>query len=338
VGRHQWNACQGMEVGVSEVEDFIEQYKRELVAEAELARDDLREIEDHLRTLTAELRESGLSSGDAERLACERLGNPRAVAHEHARVSTPFGARLSWARTISAAALLLVFVVRSYVFMWTSWDRIPIQFLFSGTSILCTVLVVALLARLTWARAVVVGAVGFTVILGLVTEMAPGTSMLLLIPLAGAVLFVMPWRRNELRGAGYVIALQAFAFGAMAFAAGTLGADIETLGQHPELPSSGIHMAPASLIGLFPALVAIVGSITRARWAALASAFGAAMLSVSVIEVVRYHVGFHQIEYTGDWLPFASMVFAGALASAIAAVASWRSARSTAGTLRYVLR
>lgn len=323
---------------MSEVEDFIEQYKRELLAEAELARDDLREIEDHLRTLTAELRESGMSSGDAVRLACERLGDPRTVAHEHARVSAPFGARLSWPRTISAAALLFVFVARSYVFMWASWDRIPVQLLFSATLILCTVLIVALLARLTWARAVVVGAVGFTVIFGLAAGMAPGTSMLLLLPLAGAVVFVMPWGRTELRRAGYVIALQAFAFAAMAFAAGTLGADIETLGQHPELPSPGIHMAPASMIGLFPALIAIVGSITRARWAALASAFGASMLFVSVIEVVRYHVGFHQIEYTGDWLPFASMVFVGALASTIAAVASWRSARSTASTLRYVLR
>ena len=334
MGCRQCNAYQGMEAGMSEVEEFIEQYKRELVAEAELARDDLREIEDHLRTLTAELRESGMSSVDAVRMACERLGDPRAVAREHAKMGSQFGERLSWARTISAALLLLTFVVSNCVGMWMVLNP-PAGSLASqispfavilalGTMVLWIALVAALFARRSWARAIAVGSAVFELI-EMIAPWPTPTALALLVPVAGALLFIMPWRRRELRRAGYAIALQAFAFGVMFSTA-------RIFGSHRQGPGF------ETLIGILPTLVAIVGSVIRARWTSLASMFGAAALSVSVVEVVRYDIAFRHNEYVNDWLPLASMVFAGVLASSIAAVLSWRSTRPTAGSLRYMLR
>ena len=94
-----------------EVEQAIEHYRARLAAEAELARGDLAEIEDHLRTLIDALREDGLPAGEAIVEAARRLGDPRQLAREHARVRTPFGAKLSRARAWSACALLLPYLV-----------------------------------------------------------------------------------------------------------------------------------------------------------------------------------------------------------------------------------
>ena len=94
-------------------EDVIATYKRELVAEAELARGDLDEIEDHLRVLATELRDRGMPRIEATIEACRRLGDPRAVAREHARVRSPFGARLSKLRAYSAVALIAPILIQA---------------------------------------------------------------------------------------------------------------------------------------------------------------------------------------------------------------------------------
>lgn len=307
---------------MSEIDRVIEQYKRELLGEAELARGDVQEIEDHLRTLTAELCERGMPPADAVRTACESLGDPRAVAREHAKVSSCFGARLSWARTISAASLLLSQVLSNYIVMWINWHKIPDPFAPLAATALGTLMVAALLARLTWARPIVLGATGFMTLFTIEAGMGavdPDASMLWLVALVGTVVFVMPWRRNELYRAGYALTLEAFAFSAMAIAAGG-------------------YIDTVALVGFFPLVIAIAGTILRARWAAFASAFGAAILLVSVTEVIRYYAGFHELALLGEWLPFASLLLAGAIAASVAAVTSWRAARSNTGTLQYVLR
>src|ERR1700735_2503737 len=87
-------------------DEDIARYRAQILAEAELSRGELDEIEDHLRSLAADLREHGTPSGEAIALACQRLGDPRDLAREHARARSRFGARLSRARAWSAAALL----------------------------------------------------------------------------------------------------------------------------------------------------------------------------------------------------------------------------------------
>ncbi|HEY5948519.1 MAG TPA: permease prefix domain 1-containing protein [Kofleriaceae bacterium] len=333
-----------MEIDMTQVDDVIERYKAELLDEAELARDDLQEIEAHLRALTEELLERGTPAVEAVHTACERLGDPRAVAREHAKVHSPFGARLSWGRTISASALLLALLLRNYAFFQTKWDKIPAPFSPLAMTILATVMVAALLARLTWARPVVLGGMGFMTTYAIVAGTVPvNTGTVWLVALIGTVVFVMPWRRHELRRTGYTLVLLAFACSATGLAAGMLGLDSDALAyarEHGIQPNivMPIRMVPAALIGFVPLVVAIGGTILRARWAAVASAFGAAMLLVSLIEVVRYYIGFHELEDTAEWLPLASMLTAGSIAASVAALTSWKSARSNTGTLQYVLR
>ena len=310
---------------MNDMEDVIEQYKNELVGEAEIARGDLQEIEDHLRTLTKELRERGMSAADAVRAACVKLGDPRAVAREHAKVHSPFGARLSWGRTMSAALLLTFTVIGKCVFLWNNWERISAPQITVGMTVIDAMLVVALLRRLAWARAILFGSLAYYTTFGISISLAPpdgfhspgpvGLLVFWAIPL-GILAFVMPWRRRELHGAGYALVLQA-----CALAATTTG------------PGS---VVPAAMIASLPALVAIAGSITRARWAAWASASTAVLLLVAAIQNAYYFiVDVHEFEYAREWLPVTAMLLAGAIASAVASVASWRSARSTAGTLRY---
>jgi len=329
-----------MEVGMNEIDDVIEQYKRELLGETELVSDDVKEIEDHLRALTTELRGSGLSAAEAARAACVRVGDPRAVAREHAKVHLPFGTKLSWPRTLSAAALLLFFVIGGYASLISTRVRVPLPM--AVTTVLATVVLAALLARLTWARPLILGALGYVAIATILAVIAPpdgphGTSPLQLIPVVGTLAFVMPWRRGELSRGGYALLLQSFAFIAMANAAARFGLP------HVDPPGPErialVHMAPAALIGFLPALLAVAGAIMRARWAAWASVFAAATLFVSAVEVGRYFiVDFHEFAYAREWLPFTSMLFAGSLAALVAALSNRRSARSNLGTLRYALR
>jgi hypothetical protein len=320
MGHRQCGARQSMEVGMTEVDEVIEHYKSQLLGEAELARGDLKEIEDHLRTLTEELRERGVPELDAVRAACERLGDPRAVAREHARVHSPFGARLSRARSISAALFMLPLVIRHFELVSGLLVIVPI---------LGAVMIVALLARVTWARPIVLGGVGFFAIGAIQMQwFLRGEHALWLIPHVGTVLFVMPWRRNELYRAGFALALQALAFGA----AVRVGGMMDSLGDGP------IHMAPAGLIAFFALVIAVSGTVLRARWAALASVVGAVMLVASVIECAPFFLRYRFEFVLEEGVPIAVMLVAAAIAATIAAFASWKSARTTIGTLHYVLR
>jgi hypothetical protein len=69
------------------------------------------------------------------------------------------------------------------------------------------------------------------------------------------------------------------------------------------------------------------------------SAFTGVILLISTIQVAHYFIiDVHEFEYAREWLPQCSMLLASAVGALIAAFIAWRSARSNAGTLRYVLR
>jgi hypothetical protein len=311
---------------MTQVDDVIAHYTSEVQAEAELARDDLQEIEDHLRTLADELRSSGMPALEAARAACGRLGDPRAVAREHARVRSPFGARLSRARSISAALLMLPLLINGYL------HTVPIRGVLSAPGIvpiLGTMMFIALIARLTWARPLVLGGVGFFALAAIQQQYVDfGDRLLWLVPLVGTTMFVMPWRRNELHRAGYALVLQSLAFGAATIAAGMMFAPTST---------SAYHMAPAALVGVIALVLAAFGTVLRARWAALASAAGATALVVSAIQCAPFFFMISLHFAMVEWLPIAGMLAAAAAAAAVAAFASWRSARTLVGTLQYVL-
>src|SRR5450432_659801 len=131
---------------MSEDDQVISQYRNELVAEAEFARGDLDEIEDHLRVLAHELRDTGMPRAQAIDEACRRLGDPRSVAREHARVRSPFGAKLSRARAWSAAALIVGLVVLTRYQHGDPGPALGIQLK------LAIVIALVLAARLSWAR------------------------------------------------------------------------------------------------------------------------------------------------------------------------------------------
>jgi hypothetical protein len=249
------------------------------------------------------------------------------VAREHARVRSPFGARLSRARSISAALLMLPLLLNGYL------HTIPTRGVFSTPGIvpiLGTVMFIALLARLTWARPLVLGGVGFFALAAIQQQYVDfGDGLLWLVPLVGTTMFVMPWRRNELCRAGYALALQSLAFGAATVAAGMMIVVSST---------SAYRMAPAALIGVIALVIAASGTVLRARWAALASAVGAVALVVSAIQCAPFFFTISLHFAMIEWLPIAGMLAAAAVAAAVAAFASWRSARTTVGTLQYVLR
>jgi hypothetical protein len=89
---------------------------------------------------------------------------------------------------------------------------------------------------------------------------------------------------------------------------------------------------------LLTLVIAVSGTVLRARWAALASTVAAIALVVSAIECAPFFfmisVHFAMLE----WLPMAGMLAVCAIAAGIAAYASWTSARSNVGTLQHVLR
>lgn len=299
---------------MTEIDHAIESYRAELAAEAELARDDLAELEDHLRTLIDDLRATGLSSEQAITAARQRLGDPALLAREHARVRTPFGARLSRARAFSAGTLFLVYVIASWL---AHSPRLDIWVHMVGIGV---VLGVALFARLSWARAAVAGVVGYNLFdlgLYLVTYdgawLAPQDWMFAALQL-GVLAFVMPWRRGEIGPAGYALGL----ISVMHLASLTSMWSVAQLS--PEL---GTAVGNAAYL---VTLLAGVGIVMRARWAAALAALGGGLLVVATVVVTR-------APHPGSWL-IAESIVVGACAAFACCAISWRTARSSLGTLR----
>ena len=60
----------------------IENWRNELAAQPNLASDDRRELETHLRDLISEFRRKGLSEAESFKSACERVGQLRQIGNE----------------------------------------------------------------------------------------------------------------------------------------------------------------------------------------------------------------------------------------------------------------
>jgi len=304
---------------MTEIDQAIARYRNEVLAEAELARADIAELEDHLRVLIDDLRASGLPTAQAIAEAAHRLGDPRSIAREHARVRTPFGAKLSRMRAWSVVALMLPLLASGFANVFFMSPRNLIELGFG------VVLALAMAARLTWARPILLGGFAFWTAWYVVSIISyPGLNPAWLVIHAGLLAFLVPWRRGEITAAGAALALQVGAFGAATFA---LGFYVTTRDGAWNL------VAPAAQVAFGAAVIAAAGGVLRARWSALASAVSALTLGVAVVQLthLRFRVGdelFH--------LEVLATVATGAIAAAAGAVLAWRSARSRLGTLRAI--
>jgi hypothetical protein len=304
-------------------EDLIAKYKADLVGEAELARGDLDEIEDHLRTLADELRERGMPRVEAVREACTRLGDPRDVAREHARVRSPFGARLSRLRAWSAVALALPILIGGALRIFPSSGPLS---LFGLQIVFGAIVTLALAFRLPWARPVVLGGIAFFAMqVAIVTLSVPSRNPIWLVPYLGIFAFVMPWRRNELSSTGLAIALHVWAF-----AAASVALEFQTSN------TTGVYyLAPGAMIAFTGAMIATCGTIVRARWAIL----GSLACAIKLVECA-YVFSPPSLRFpmpASAQITILAMIGSGVLAATLGTILSWRDARSTVGTLQHVL-
>jgi hypothetical protein len=267
--------------------------------------------------------------------AARRLGKPDEIAREHARVRPAFGARLSTARLISILVLIVPAMIwfAQSVSNWFGWMSR------SGAELgVCGVLTVALVARLSWARPVLLGTIAFfaledvfyTAAMAALGE-APATDRLSYWLFRAAFLawklaliaFLAPWHRRDLTSAGASLALQAWAYAAAAFAAGF------TITSTSWEKSA---IAPTAEIALIAAVIATCGGVLRARWSAVAAAGSAVTLAIAAADFAHYSTRW----YPAQWIAMMGIVVSGAVAAAIAAALAWRSARSNVGALRCI--
>jgi hypothetical protein len=304
-------------VATHDIEAAVAAYRAGVLAEAELARADLAELEDHLRALIGELREAGLPTARAITVAAHRLGDPRSVAREHARVRTPFGAKLSRMRAWSVVALMIPLLASGFANVFVLSPRNLLELGFG------VVLALAMAARLTWARPILLGGFAFWTAWFVVSLVIyGGINPAWLVVHAGLVAFLVPWRRGEITAAGAALALQVCAFSAATFA---LGFQITTI------DGTWTFVAPAAQVALVAAIVATAGGVLRARWSALASAVSALTLAIALAQIAQ--LSFR----AGDELFHVAALAAigvGAASAAAGAVLAWKSARSRLGTLR----
>lgn len=311
-----------MEANVTDVDDAIAEYRRQIQTEAELAENDLDELEEHLRELTDELRATGMSSAEAVTEAARRLGDPRQLAREHVRVRSPFGVPLSAGRAWSAAVLfVLPLIGATLTFLHldgASGPPVPSRaWLYLGAF---GFVAIALAARRTWARAVVLGIeMQVLALLALSVLRLPIDLpfMVRTIWELGIVAFVMPWRRQEFSPTTVTLALQSWAcVSAMSFA-----------------KSNSLFVETSETVALVCAAAACVGIVRRARWSAIASALSALALVGALGDLFMPTL-------TGGYAPELQLYpyGSGAIAATIAAILGWRSTRSRVRTLQPAVR
>lgn len=307
----------------NEFEDAIAKYRAELRAGAELADGDLDEIEDHLRSLTDELRARGMPAAEAVTEAARRLGEPRAIAREHSRVRSAFGARLSTARTWSVVALLVPMALYSiavrYPFLGL-WNRYNLEVAVE------LFLVAALVLRMGWARPVLLGAAASSLVLtlGLQTFVVDGEP-LWIVWNVGLFAFLVPWRRGEITASGFALIGFVWAYTAASFA---LSFQVTT--------PDGIHgmFVSTAAIACIACAVASIGAILRARWSSVAGVIAAGALAVTTYQLIGLSV-----KLTGASafeVMIVSLLGSGTAAAAIGGILGWRTARSTLGSLHAI--
>lgn len=312
-----------MSKSTDDYEQAIATYRAQLRAEAELADGDLDEIEDHLRSLTDELRGRGLPVAEAVTEAARRLGEPREVAREHNRVRSAFGARLSKARTWSLVALLVPQLVYAAIVMIPHvgfWHHFVFEYL--AGAFLCG----ALVMRMGWARPILLGGLAFFMIPQTVSVWAFDVSPTYLVWHLGMLAFLVPWRRNELTPSGLALAAYVFAYGAASW---TLSFQMTTPdGEHA-------YFAPTAIVACGGAALATVGAVLRARWSTIAGVASAVAIGVALVDLLGVDFRFPEHATLLEVSMIGSLA-AGAMAALAGSVLAWRTARSSFGTLRAV--
>lgn len=309
---------------MNQIDHAVSEYLTELEAEAEIAREDLAELEDHMRSLVEDLRRTGASTDEAIARAKLRLGDPKVIAREHARVRTPFGAKLGRARAWSAGSLFLALVALNFVMFA---GRSPYFGFFVIETLIGLVMGTALLARFAWARAAVAGFVVYGLAqLGVASLVyggleGYGTAHYLMLAIQlGVAAFVVPWRRGEIGPAGYALALVVVMY---AGATWVISFELWNPVMTPEAAIA--YVAQAATIG------AGIGIVMRARWAAGMAAISA--LSLAIAGALVFDLGLPEgAEHVRYML--AGTVIAGACAALACTRLSWRVANSALGSLR----
>lgn len=313
-------------MSIKDEDRAIEAYRKQLAAEADLAAGDLDEIEDHLRSLTDDLRERGMPASVAVAEAARRLGDPRTVAREHARVRPAFGAKLSRARAWSAAALMLPMLVVS-AYSLVEYD-LPVVSRFGTEIALGLVLFLALIARVSWARPVLLGGIPFYMASCVVALLAwPEAQWFWVVLHLGIIAFLAPWRRGELSRPGIALSLQVWAYAAAGYALNF---------QYTSANDDTLAIAPTAHVALVAAVIATVGGIMRARWSAVAAMLSAVTLALATFDIAGLDFKFANAELMG--VAVIGLLTSGAIAAAVGGILAWRSARSTFGSLRGIAR
>jgi hypothetical protein len=269
------------------------------------------EIEADLRALHDELRSTAVPASTAIVRAARRLGDPDSV-HEPA----PFGAPLSPVRAY-AAAMLLVPTLLDAILAWRVQHatRHAMAFVTFQVAMLGLV-VVGLIARRTWARAITLGMLAALVVeLPLVCTHPFVVSGLHVQVVSWLVAFVLvaPWRRGELTAPGYAIALLGLAYhGAVLY-------DFELLGWNRGAWFGTFSMATGGV------LVAGIGTLLRARWATLAALLAASALVHSAHDMLSHRMPNPNFMWENRlWV-----LIVGVVSSVGAGALAWRSSRST---------
>jgi hypothetical protein len=297
-----------MEANVTDVDDAVAKFRRQVQAEATLDESDLDELEEHLRELTDELRTTGMSAAEAVAEAARRLGDPRQLAREHVRVRSPFGAPLSTARAWSAAVLFIAPSIIGLVsFAASSGPPLRLRSWFEIGAMFFVA--IALAARRPWARAVVLG-LTVHVLARFLLIPHPIDDPFIWLDELGVLAFVVPWRRKEVSPAAIVLALQVWAYGSASWGDMAIFEQYET----------------NATIALVCAAAACIGTVYRAQWSAIASAVSAlalfGMMFTELGEVVM-----SQHEFDGYWLDRFATYSSGAIAASVAALLAWRTTR-----------
>ncbi len=303
----------------SDIDRAVARYREQLSREADLGRARLDEIEDHLRLLIDDLQATGMPAAQAVTEAARRLGDPRAIARESARVRTPFGAKLPMWRALAVIAIFLPQI---------AWGPVTDTWMGLAERVIGGALCGAMLLRSAWARAVLFGIMGWSVVWTIVRlgaglgEWGPPAWMIAT-QLAGLALLA-PWRRADLTAPGWALALLYPMYCAGAWFMGWMVTD-----------SLGLMPIPDAIYAVAGVLLAGVGLVLRARWAALPA--------IAAVAVMVMWFGFlaetrFRMENAAA-VQAMSLVAAGAciVAGTAIAILAWRSARSTLGTLRGVL-
>jgi hypothetical protein len=267
-----------------ELEAAIAGYRTRLRAEGIAQAADLDEIEDHLRALVSDLRASGMTPEAACRQAIARLGDPDALAREHALVRPSFGARLSKARAWSAAALLAIpalVALRDAALDPAAMIRL------SGALLLCAlVTIIALATRSASARAIGLGYAAFclpnSIFFATVWPTSPATPLLPVAVGAGLVVLLGPWRGGELSLAGWALVLVAFACPVVT----------QLHAQAGYLP---VFTPTVPTIALVAFAAGALGAFLRLRWAAAPLAVAAAAVLQMTVGLGRFDLDAHVV-------------------------------------------